>query len=52
MTSELINKHTKRKIHMTLIRPVVPYGCEIWTLFTRDIYNLLVDHISVIKDGE
>ena len=29
MASKLINKHTKRKIYMTLIRLVVPYGCEI-----------------------
>ena len=40
--NKLIKKYTKMKICMTLIRPVVTYVCETWTLSVQDINNLLV----------
>jgi hypothetical protein len=48
MTSKLINKHNKRKIYMTLMRPVVPYGCETWTLYKRHI-SLLVFERHIVR---
>ena len=41
MRSKFISKQTK-KIYMTLLRPVVTYGCETWTLSVRDVNNFLV----------
>ena len=32
MTPKLISKKAKNKLYMTLIRPIVTYGCETWTL--------------------
>jgi hypothetical protein len=26
------SKHTKLKIYTTVIKPIVPYGCEMWTM--------------------
>jgi hypothetical protein len=36
LRSRLLKKDTKCKIHKTLIRPVVLYGCESWTLMKTD----------------
>ena len=37
MTFEIINEYAKRKICMTLIRPVVTYACGTSTLPVRDV---------------
>jgi len=36
MKARALNRSSKLKIYKNLIRPVVTYGCEAWTLTTRD----------------
>jgi len=36
MKSRALNRNSKFKIYKSLIRPVVTYGCEAWTLTSRD----------------
>jgi hypothetical protein len=36
MKSRALNRSSKLKIYKSLIRPVVTYGCEAWTLTNRD----------------
>jgi len=38
--SKLLKKNTKRKICKTMIRPVVTYASETWTLTAKDENNL------------
>lgn len=38
--SSLLSKKLKLSLYRTLIRPVLTYGCEIWTLKTSDINQL------------
>jgi hypothetical protein len=40
MGSKLLQKDTKCKVHKTLIRPVVLYECDSWTLTKTDEENL------------
>jgi len=39
--TKLITKYTRRKLYMTLIRPVVTDVCETWVLYVWDIENIL-----------
>ena len=39
----------KRKIYMTLMRPVVTYECKTWTLSVWDINNLLVFERQILR---
>jgi len=34
--SKFLKRNTKMKIHKTIIRPVVTYSSEIWTLTAKD----------------
>jgi len=34
MKSRALNRNLKLKMYKSLIRPVVTYGCEAWTLTT------------------
>ena len=36
LSSRLVSKNLKIKIHRTIILPVVLYGCETWSLTLRD----------------
>jgi hypothetical protein len=36
MSSRLLTRGTKIKIHITLVRPVLTYGCEAWALIKTD----------------
>jgi hypothetical protein len=36
LKSRALNRSSKLKIHESSIRPVVTYGCEVWTLTNRD----------------
>jgi hypothetical protein len=49
MTSKFINKNNKRKFYTILIRFVVTYTCETWTLSIQDINNLLVFETQILK---
>jgi hypothetical protein len=37
------------KIHKSLIRPVVIYGCEAWTLTTRDEQQLRIFKRKILR---
>ena len=40
--SKLLTKNTKMKIFKTMIRPVVRYSSETWTLTAKDVNNLRI----------
>jgi hypothetical protein len=40
--SRALNRSSKLKIYGSLIRPVVTYGCEAWTLINRDEKHLRI----------
>ena len=40
--SSLLSKNTKTKIYRTIILPVVLYGCETWSLTSREKHRLRV----------
>jgi len=42
MKSGALNRSSKIKIYKSLIRPVVTYGCEAWTLTNRDEHHLRI----------
>jgi hypothetical protein len=42
MKSGALNRNLKLKIYKSLIRPVVTYGCEDWTLTNRDEQHLRI----------
>ena len=42
MKSKFLKKNTKMKIYKTMIRPVVTYSLEAWTLTTKDENNLRI----------
>jgi hypothetical protein len=42
LSSHLISKNLKIKIHKTVILPVVMYGCETWSLTFREEHRLRI----------
>jgi hypothetical protein len=42
MKSRALNRSSKLKIYTTLIRPAVTYGCEAWTLTSRNEEQLRI----------
>jgi len=40
LSSSLLSKNLKIKIHRTIILPVVLYGCETWSLTLREEHRL------------
>jgi hypothetical protein len=36
LSSSLLSKHLKLKIYITIILPIVLYGCETWSLMLRE----------------
>ena len=42
LSSSLLSKNLKIKIHRTIILPVVVYGCETWSLTLREERKLRV----------
>jgi uncharacterized membrane protein len=42
-------RQLKLKIYKSLIRPVVTYGCEAWTLTTRDEKRLRIFERKVLR---
>jgi len=49
MKSRALNRNLKLKIYKTLIRPVVTYGCEAWTLTTRDEQHLRIFERKILR---
>jgi hypothetical protein len=49
MSSRLLLKNVKDKIYTTIIFPVVPYGCETWSLTLREEHKLRVFENTVLK---
>jgi hypothetical protein len=49
LSSHLITKNLKIKIHKTVILPVVMYGCETWSLALREEHRLRVFENRVLR---
>jgi hypothetical protein len=49
LSSRLISKNLKIKIHETVILPVVLYGCEVWSLTLREEQRLRVFENRVLR---
>ena len=49
MSSRLISKNLKIKIHRIIILPVVLYGCETWSLTLREERRLRVFENKVLR---
>jgi len=44
-----LNRSSKLKIYKSLIRPVVTYGCEAWTLTNRDERHLRIFERRILR---
>jgi len=49
LSSGLLSKNLKIKIHRTIILPVVLYGCETWSLTLREEHTLRVFENRVLR---
>jgi len=49
LSSRLLSKNLKIKIHRTIILPVVLYGCETWSLTLREQRKLRVSENMVLR---
>jgi hypothetical protein len=49
LSSRLLSRNVKVKIHTTTILPVVLYGCETWSLTLREDHRLRVFENSVLR---
>jgi len=49
MKSRALNRSSKFKIYKSLIRPVVTYGCEAWTLTSRDEQHLRISERRMLR---
>jgi len=49
MKSRALNRSSKLKIYKCLIRPVVTYGCETWTLTNRDEQYLRIFESRILR---
>jgi hypothetical protein len=49
LASRLLSKNIKIKIYITIILPVVLYGCETWSLTLREEHRLRVFENSVLR---
>ncbi|PSN37544.1 hypothetical protein C0J52_12553 [Blattella germanica] len=47
--SRLATKNTKFRLCQTMIRPVVTYACETWTLKKKDIQKLLIFKRKILR---
>ncbi|PSN54839.1 hypothetical protein C0J52_02940 [Blattella germanica] len=45
----LASKNTNFKLYQTMIRPVVTYACETWTLKKKDIQRLLIFERKILR---
>jgi hypothetical protein len=49
LSSRLLSRNVKVKIHKTIILPVVLYGCETWSLMLREEHRLRVFENRVLR---
>ena len=49
MKSKFLKKNTKMKIYKTMIRPVITYSSETWTLTTKDENNLRIFERQILR---
>jgi uncharacterized membrane protein len=49
MKSKALNRKSKLKIYKSLIRPVVTYGCKVWTLTNRDEQHLRIFERKILR---
>jgi hypothetical protein len=49
LSSRLLYKNIKIRIHKTIILPVVLYGCETWSLILREEHRLRVFENRVLR---
>ncbi|XP_063380350.1 esterase B1-like [Cydia fagiglandana] len=49
LVSKLLSRHTKLRIYKTVIRPILMYGCEAWTLTLKEENSLLVTERKVLR---
>ena len=49
MKSRALNRSSKLKIHKSLIRPAVTYGCEAWTLTDREEKHLRILERRILR---
>ena len=47
--SRALNRSSKLKLYECLIRPVVAYGCEAWTLTNRDEQHLRIFERRILR---
>jgi len=49
MKSRALNRSLKLKMYETLIRPIVTYGCEAWTLTSRNEQQLRIFERKILR---
>lgn len=49
LVSKLISRKTKIRIYKTVIRPILMYGCEAWTLTQKEETKLLVTERKIFR---
>jgi hypothetical protein len=49
LSSHLLSKNVKIRIYVTIILPVVLYGCETWSLTLREEHRLRVFENRVLR---
>jgi hypothetical protein len=49
LSSRLLSKNIKIRIYKTIVLPVVPYGCETWSLTLREEHTLRVFKNGVLR---
>jgi hypothetical protein len=49
LSSRLISKNLRIKIHKTVILPVVLYGCKTWSLTLREEHKLRISENRVLR---
>lgn len=49
LQSKLLSKKLKTSLYKTIIRPIVTYGCEVWSLTTTDEKNLRIFERKIIR---
>ena len=52
LSSSLLSKNIKIEIYLTIILPVILYGCETWSLTLREECRLRVFENRVLKTQE